>query len=94
MADPTSTTVPAKQLAAASNTTLSAPLRWLARIVAEVTPWLALLGAVAALASIGTKHLSAFLTEAQAWSAANIESRGAPVGARASSPTDENRNAA
>ena len=89
MADSAPTPVPAKQLAAASNTTLSAPLRWLARFVAEVAPWLALFGAVAAILGIATKHLSAFLTEAQDWSAKNIESRGAPTGVRSAQPSEE-----
>ena len=92
MADPAPAPVPARALAAASNTTLSAPLRWLARFVAEVAPWLALFGAVAAILGIATKHLSAFLTEAQEWSNRNIESRGAPTGPRPA-PNSEERAA-
>lgn len=87
------TTVNARSLAAATHTTLSAPLRWLAAFVAEVLPWLTLLGAVAALLTIAMRHLGGFLTEAQAWAKTNIESRGSKQ-TPAAAPSDTEDKAA
>jgi len=76
MADNVSTPVNAKGLSALPHNAVSAPLRWLAGVLAEALPWFTLFTAVTALLTITAKHLSAWTVEMRAWSEANIESKG------------------